>query len=204
MARGDKGSILDGFHGRLNEHIVIKQRNGKPVLCFYPQGKKVKWTENQKIHRQRFKDATAYAKQVMKNPDRLAFYRTYEQDGINAANLAIRDYMHEPEINSIDIRKSRKTDQYLIRVHATDNFIITKVDIALRDLSGKFILATDANQFRHTTLWLLKIDIEQLCQVHTIRVRAHDYTGNITVKDHNISPREAMKWIHHSHNKATG
>jgi hypothetical protein len=48
MTKVDKGSILNGFHGRLNDFMVVKQRNGKTIVCFYPQGQKVKWTENQK------------------------------------------------------------------------------------------------------------------------------------------------------------
>jgi hypothetical protein len=32
MARGEPGTIFEGFHGRFNDHIVIKHRNGKPIL----------------------------------------------------------------------------------------------------------------------------------------------------------------------------
>jgi len=204
MARGEKGTIFDGFHGRFNEHIVIKHRNGKPIMCFYPKGRKVKWTKNQEEHRQRFKAATEYAKRTLKNADRLAFYQEREHDGINATNLAIADYMHMPEIISIDIRKARKLDQYLIRVHATDDFIVTRVTIDLLDLTGKKFLYSDATQFRHSTLWLLRIDGSQLSLAHTIKARAYDLPCNYTDKEYMIPPDEAVKWIPHGRNKATG
>lgn len=197
MARGDKGSILDGFHGRLNDHIVIKQRNGKPVMCFYPKGKKVKWTENQKKHREVFKRATHYAAWVMSDPEKLAFYQQHEHDGINAYNLAIADYVHKPVIASIDLRKARGTDYYLIRVHATDDFIITGVDISTIDLSGKRAVFK-APRFRKTDVWLYRISSENLSTIHTIRALAYDYTGNHTMKEYVITPDEAMKRLPHS------
>ncbi len=73
MARGDTTNLLVGFHGRLNDDLVIKQRNGKPVLCCYPKGKKIKWTANQEDHRRVFKRAVRYARNAIKNPERLPF-----------------------------------------------------------------------------------------------------------------------------------
>jgi hypothetical protein len=197
MARGDKGSLLDGFHGRLNDFIVIKQRNGKPVICFYPKGKRIKWTANQVEHRQDFKSATWYARHAIKNPEKLAFYKAREHDGINAYNLAIADYMHNPSISSIDIRKARKKDEYLIRVHATDDFIVTRVQITLTDLTGKSS-REDAIQFRKTDTWLYRIGSEQLSTILTIKAVAYDYPGHNASLEYHISPEENLKRLPHS------
>ncbi len=192
MARGEKGSLLSGFHGRLNDMMVIKQRNGKPVLCIYPKGRRIKWTENQKKHRMDFKFATIYAAYAVNDPVSLAFYRQYEHDGINAYNLAIADYLHKPEITSIDIRKARGKDQYLIRVRATDDYIVTQVQLNLIELAGT-CKREQAKQFRHSGLWICRISSEKLSTVGTIEALAYDYTGNHTLKKHLISPQEASK-----------
>ena len=203
MARGDKGTILSGFHGRLDDLIVIKQRNGKPVMCFYPKGKKVKWTENQKKHRIEFQFAIRYARLAIKDPVKLAFYEAREHDGINAYNLAISDYMHKPEIISIDIRKARGCDQYLIRVRAMDDFIVTQVRINLIDLTGNFKQVAPT-QFRHTDLWIYRISCQKLSTLHAVKAFAYDNTGNHTMKLYQISPEESLNRLPHSYNKATG
>ena len=199
MARGEKGSPFDGFHGRINDMFVIKQRNGKPVLCFYPKGRKVKWTENQKNYRQEFKWATRYASHALKIPEKLKFYQEREREGVNAYNLAVADYILKPAITSIRIRKSRWPEQYLVQVVATDEFIITGVQVQLFDLAGKNIDRADATRFRHTDRWLYRVNSEKLSTVARIRAFAWDYTGHTAEMDYLVTPEEALKWLPHSH-----
>ena len=203
MARGDKDSLFFGFHGRINDQIVIKQRNGKPVLCFYPKRDKVKWTENQKLHRREFKMATMYAKMIMKNSGKRLFYEEREHDGINVWNLAIADFLIKPVINSIHIRKARGFDQYLIQVLATDNFLITGVRIDLFDLSGIFMEQVHATQFRHTDRWMFRINSEKLSTVGHIKALAKDNVGHCATMEYMVGP-EDLKRLPHSYNKATG
>lgn len=86
MARGDTSSLLFGFHGRLDDILVIKQRNGKPVLCLYPKGKKIQWTENQKKHRQDFMLAAIYARNAIKEAECRALYISIEKYTIISVN----------------------------------------------------------------------------------------------------------------------
>ena len=198
MLNRDKRNIFSGFHGRFNDDIVFKQRQGKTILCCYPKGQKVKWTENQKEHRVKFKLATMYAGSVMKNPEKLLFYQEREHDDINAYNLAIADYLKRPVISSIQVRKSRERGQYLVQVRATDEFIITGVEIQLFDLSGKFMERVHATQFRHTARWIYKIERGKLGTVALIKAIADDYAGHCAVMDYLISPEDAIKWLPHS------
>jgi hypothetical protein len=196
MARGDKDNILNGFHGRLNDCIVIKQRNGKPVMCFYPKGKKVNWTENQDKNRQSFKRAARYARHAIRDPERLAFYRSREHDGVNAYNLAISDYSKKPVITSIGIRKARSRDAYLVRVRATDEFMVTRVELRLYDLAGQHKIA-NAIRYRKSNLWTCRVDGEQLGTIRSIRAFAYDYPGNHAEMDYIISPEESIMRIPH-------
>ncbi len=197
MARGEHGSLLSGFHGRLNEFIVIKQRNGKPVMCFYPKGKRIKWTDNQKKHRQDFKDAARYASHAINIPERLAFYQEREHDGINAYNLAIADYLHAPVITSINIRKARGQDEYLVQVTAADDFMVTRVMLTLIDFDNKSSRG-EARQFRKSDRWVYRIGSGQLSTIHTIRVFAYDYPGHYTIKEYRIDPEDAIRRLPHT------
>ena len=197
MARGEKGSLLNGFHGRLNEFLVIKQRNGKPVLCFYPKGKKINWTENQAKHRLVFKSAAHYARYAIKKPELLTLYRQREHDGINAYNLAIADYLHLPVIVSVDIRKARKRDEYLVRVVAKDDFMVASVKLDLIDIDNK-ASAEEAKQFRKSDLWIYRIGCKKLSTIHAIRAFAYDYPGHHASREYLISPEEAISRLPHS------
>jgi hypothetical protein len=194
--KGDKGTVFDGFHGRLNEFIVIQQRNGKPVMCFYPQKKKVKWTENQEKHRKEFKRAVRYARNTLKFPERLAFYQSREHDGINAYNLAIADYLHPPVIASIDIRKARNQNDYLVRVKATDNILVTRVVLRLVDLSGRMEDA-EMTRFRKSDLWLYRISAGKLSTIRMFTASAYDFTSNYASMDYTISPEESINRLPH-------
>ena len=104
-------------------------------------------------HRHIFKRAVRYARHAIKDPERLAFCRSREHDDINAYNLAISDLMHKPVISSVNIRKARKNKEYLVRVRATDNFIITGVKICLVFFDGSRQIA-EASRFRKSDLWI--------------------------------------------------
>jgi hypothetical protein len=197
MARGDKGSFFDGIHGRVNDIIVVKMRNGKPVMCCYPKGKKILWTQNQGKHRHSFKIAVRYAVRAIKDPERHAFYLSRLHDGLNAYNLAISDFMNKPVISAVDIRKARSRDAYLVRVHAKDEFMVTRVQLMLSGLDGKGRSA-EATRYRKTDIWTYRIDGEQLSQIHTIRALAYDYPGHFAEMDYTINPEEALKQLPHS------
>ena len=197
MLNKDKNNIFSGFYGRYNDEIVFKQRKGKTILCCYPKGKTIRWTTNQKEHRVKFKLASLYAGSVMKNPEKLKFYREREHDDVNAYNLAIADYLNRPVISSIQVRKARGRDQYLVQVRATDEFLITRVEIQLFDLSGKLMERAHATQFRHTDRWIYRVTGRKLCTIAFIRAIADDYTGHSVVAEYRVSPEDAKKWLPH-------
>ncbi len=102
--------------------------------------------------------------------------------------------MNRPVITAIAIRKARNTAEYLVRVHAPDNFMVTGVQIILLFFDGSRQTAA-ATRYRQSDLWRCRIRGELLSRVHTLRAVAFDFPGNAAEVDYMISPVEAARFI---------
>jgi len=121
-----------------------------------------------------------------------AFYKSREHNDINAYNLAIADFMHSPVISSVDIRKARSQEGYLVRVTATDNFMVTRVKLSLLYSDGKWREET-ATRYRKSDVWIWRTESDQLSKISTIRAQAYDFPGHSTLVEWHPATREPFK-----------
>lgn len=92
MARANKSLLLAGLRGRVGD-IVIKQYRYGTVVTKLPDMSKVKTTKLQKKKRKRFKEAVAYAKQILADPEKKAIYKTRIKKGKTIYHSAISEFL---------------------------------------------------------------------------------------------------------------
>jgi hypothetical protein len=80
-------------HGKFGDFVLRRSRNGKTTLSKVPDMSQVKWSKAQQEHRQRFKEAVAYAKAAMADPQvRAAYESLAAKQHRRPYDLAISDY----------------------------------------------------------------------------------------------------------------
>ncbi len=75
MAIVTNNIVLHGAHGGIGKQFVVRQVNGKALLCKYPDFSRYKPSPAQREARDRFRDASAYASGAMREPGLAAQYR---------------------------------------------------------------------------------------------------------------------------------
>jgi len=93
MAKVKLNSMLKEVHGRVGDIVFRQSHTGEMSITKLPDMSNVEWSEGQKAHRQRFKQAVAYAKAAMAEPK---VRRKYEKEAAKKNkrpfDLAVSDY----------------------------------------------------------------------------------------------------------------
>ena len=96
-----------------------------------PDFSRRKFSQGQKSHQRRFQEAAAYAREAAKT------HPIYAQLAVGAVNSpynwALSDWFNPPVIHSI------KRTGNLIRVDASDNVMVAKVQVTILDAEGKVL-----------------------------------------------------------------
>lgn len=89
--------ILRKASGTFAKEFVLRQRNGKTVMCKLPKPYPPK-TATQLANQERFKKANNFAKAAIKDPEKKAHYKAIAKRGQTAFNAAFQDAYHKPEV----------------------------------------------------------------------------------------------------------
>lgn len=94
MAKVNTNPLLNGLRGILGSSIVFKTWHGKTIVVSKPRPSKTQ-SPLQKANRNKFRDATLWAKTELKKPERKAYYHQQAEalQLPNAYTAAIKDYM---------------------------------------------------------------------------------------------------------------
>ena len=76
----------------MSDHVFRRTHTGEVILSKIPDMSNVKWSKAQKAHRQRFKQAVAYAKATMAEPTvRASYEKAAAKAGKRPFDLAVSD-----------------------------------------------------------------------------------------------------------------
>jgi hypothetical protein len=85
-------AILE-IRGTMYDVVFKKSPQGKMIVTKRPDMSNVEWSPAQKAQRQRFKEAAAYAKAVLAEPQvRLCYERKAKEQNKRTWDLAVSDY----------------------------------------------------------------------------------------------------------------
>jgi hypothetical protein len=86
------------FRGHIDKKIVVRQYFGRrTVLSAYPDMTNIKPSDNQKKQRLSFKEAQAFAKQYLSDPERKAFYKEKCKPGQRPHNVLISELLKKDQ-----------------------------------------------------------------------------------------------------------
>jgi hypothetical protein len=170
MAISKDNVITRGATGTFGRQIVFRQRNGKTVMCNRPKPYPPK-TPTQLANQERFKRANDFAKQIIKDPVKKAFYKSIAKPGQTAFNAAFQDAYHKPEVEV-------SVQEQTIAIKTKGKHRVERVKVAIQDASG-----TE----KRTGFAILKVDIwefnlENIQEGESIRLWVYDVAGNIVQK----------------------
>jgi len=96
MAKVVLNPVIKSIHGKLGDMVFRRSPTGKPTLIKLADMSNVKWSKAQKAHRQRFKEAVAYARTAMSNSQVRAVYeKLAKKQGKRPFDLAVSDYFKD-------------------------------------------------------------------------------------------------------------
>ncbi|MFI5154232.1 MAG: hypothetical protein ACHQET_12910 [Chitinophagales bacterium] len=154
MAKLNGNPIAEGLSGSIGRMLTFRQIGGKTFISKYQRTSTVAATEKLVVARTRFGQATAYAKRVIRDPSLKALYLAFAMGGQRVFNVAIRDALNPPRVESIraDIYNGKPGDPILIR--AIDDFKVVEVRVSVHTDSGELVEEGKAVMQENKLDWL--------------------------------------------------
>ncbi len=137
MAKVKKNSLLDGLRGKVGGMVFRQMPDGSTVASAKPDFSERVSSPAQKECQDRFKLGQAYASQAKDWPFYVEYAREHKK---RAYNLAFSDWMRSPVIHSIERCNGR------VRVEASDNVQVVKVEVRILDGEGRVLEQGQAEQ----------------------------------------------------------
>lgn len=96
MAKVKLNPILLELHGKVGDMVFRRTRSGGVSLIRKADMSNVKWSPAQVANRQRFREAAAYAKQLLADPQVRATYEEIAvKQGKRAVEVAVSEYLQK-------------------------------------------------------------------------------------------------------------
>jgi len=139
--------------------------------------------------KKRFKNASHWAHEILKDPDLKKLYSKAISEKIsNAHTAAIQDYLKGPTIHYISLKQYTGSIGDTIRIKATDNFQVTSVNLQIMDRNGEVIERGPAVKYkRKPMIWIYTLTVvNPQLEGTVIKVEASDRPGNTVKKEEKI------------------
>jgi hypothetical protein len=169
--------LIDNLSGRVGDFIFY-QADGQTLSRTMPESTAER-TDKQKTNSDRFLAAQKYATNSLADPVLKAAYKAACRGHQNPRNLAIRDAMCAPVVETINLGEYTGKAGQIVRVRATDDFRVVEVKVSVRGPSGELIeeglaeLSSDGIDWRYATR--MEVTPGQSVSVSTL---AKDNAGN--------------------------
>ena len=169
MAKAIRNAVLQGIKGNMGELVFRQMPDGSTRISGKPDFSGREFSEGQKSHQSRFKEAAAYARRAARTQP---VYAELAKGTVRTPyNWALADWFHPPAIHSIT-----RTGK-LVRVHATDNVMVAKVVVSVIDEEGSVIERNEATK-GEGDWWDAEMNAEG-----RIVAEAWDLAGNMVRKE---------------------
>jgi hypothetical protein len=131
MATVATNPLINGLSGMLGKSLVFKNLRGKTIVTHAPAAPK-RQSDQQKVNRGKFREASMWAKEVLLDPKAKAYYqlKARKLKLPNAYTAAITDYMRKPKVS---VMKSGSITTYTI---SKKDFALKKVELIQTNDSG--------------------------------------------------------------------
>jgi hypothetical protein len=179
MATCDDNVLTRSSRGRIG-NLIFRRWGQKTVVSAVPDYTDRKWSKAQKANRLRFRDAMAYARKALDDPEKQKYYQKKAKGMQTIWNVAVADYMKKPQIKEIDVHNYKGQKGNTIRVAARDNYRVAGVIVSIVDARGFEVESGMAVEMLSSNEWIYKaMEPNTSWQGGRIVVRVTDSPGNI-------------------------
>jgi hypothetical protein len=131
--------LFVSLRGRIGD-LIFRQQHGRTIVYSAPARRPVDPTARQLVQRQRFREATLYARNALSNPAARDFYtQSGRERGITAQAAAHRDRLSPPVIEDIALGlfDGLAGDEIVITAH--DDSEVVEVRVQVKDMTGRLL-----------------------------------------------------------------
>jgi hypothetical protein len=180
MATVKKNIITQGLSGMLGHAIVFRQVGDQTIASTPPTPSSNPPTAKQQAQRQRFQEASLYAKAQLQDPDLKADYEAAGHNrNISAYAVAVADFLQGPDIQEIDLSDYNGDPGDTIKVRVTDGFRVDAVRVLITNGDGSQVEAGDAVQQQNVVDWVYTATANNTSIAgDKITIQALDLPGN--------------------------
>ena len=179
MAKNLNNDASLGYSGRFGQMFSFRQIGGETEAYRRPRKRKGPGTDKQEHHREKFLEATYYAKTVMADPALTAIYQEKTTARKSVYNLAVSDFIKAPVIKFINTGNYHGQAQDTLIIRAIDDFKVSLVNVSIYDASGAIIEQGNAIQQPNGVDWLYTaINNNPQPEGAKIKAAAFDMPGN--------------------------
>jgi hypothetical protein len=136
MAKVRSNPLVQGISGKIGDLVFRQMPSGETYVSGVPNFDKRKFSKGQKEHQSRFQQGVAYAREAAKKQP--IYAELAAGTVMSAYNFALSDWFNPPVIHAIERRDG------VIRVDATDNVMVARVQVTVLDNEGKAVEKGDA------------------------------------------------------------
>jgi phosphoribosylformylglycinamidine (FGAM) synthase PurS component len=186
-------SPVQGMRGLLGG-LVFRSFRGLTVVTTAPSPppRSRKQTELQQLYRSKFRDASRYAKALMRDPATKAQYKKKAEKMKlpNAYTAAIAEYMRKTKVESIDTRRyTGKAGGSIAVVARKKDFAVETVQVTITTKAGVEVEKGQAVQ-NSSGAWIYKSTADTTAlEGYIITVDTKDRQGNTTRATHHPGHR---------------
>jgi hypothetical protein len=167
--------LLQLVRGTLGNELTIYERNGQIIMAKKRGPSKNNPTKKQLEARYKLQVAAAYAKEIIKDPELKAYYKSMAGPGQNAYNMAVKDAYTSPEVQHI------RLEETTVIVRAKNEFKVAEVEVRVLDSNNVVQERGSAIPARNGIDWYYKA--ASLPAGSKVVIVAVDLPGNETVRD---------------------
>ena len=178
MAKVRNNIFVRGLNGDLGRqfYVATSKVTGRTTVSARMDFEKDREpSEAQKAHQQAFREAIFYG-QSMKGEE--IYQIKADGTGKSPYNLAVADWFHAPEVNSIDLSEWSGAAGGTVRVWARDDVMVKRVIVRFSDAAGELLEEGAASELG-ANWWSYETRTPMTGAV-TVTATAVDLPGNMT------------------------
>lgn len=184
MAESKNNVITHGLSGLIGDMIVFRNHYGKTIVSSKPKERTGEPTDAQKTHQAKFQQAILYAKAAINDPATMQGYKDKAKDGVRPYNVAVADFFHAPDFQSVDLNAYTGKIGDTIKVRVSDDFKVKEVSVTILNADGTEVEKGNAVQMAETDDWIFTATkANASLDGDKIVIRASDIPGNISEKE---------------------
>ncbi len=167
------------LHGHVGK-MVFKERQGMDIVAEKPDQVNQPNTPAQLQQRENFRQAAAYAKGALADPQVNAAYSVKAKEPHSSPiAVAVKDWMTPPTVTAIDLSHYSKHAGDAIYIAAQDDFEVTGVTVAIEDNAHVAVESGTATFDATSGSWKYLATVDASAKAGlTVKATAQDRPGN--------------------------